>query len=75
MPCIDAIATNKKPTPTIQRTIQTMAPRTKNSSDTSGLIRLAIPNNKAKKLTNIEKRRITELRKYDSLILKNLIVH
>ena len=75
IPCIDAIAINKKPIPTIQSTIQTMVFWIKKSSDTSGVMRLAIPNEKAKKLTNIEKRRITELSKYDSLILKNFIVH
>jgi len=56
IPRKEEVATNKKKTPIIQSAIQTSVFWNKNSSDTSGLIRLAIPNNKVKALIKSERR-------------------
>ena len=72
IPCIDAIAINKKAIPTTQSTIQNITPNNKYSLF-SELIRWAKPNNKEKKLTKSDTMRITILRKYDSRITGNFI--
>ena len=64
----EEIATNKKITPIIQSTIQTSVFWNKNSSDTSGLIRLAIPNKKVNALINNEKRIIKTFVKFEAWI-------
>ena len=73
IPCIDAMAISKNKTPITQSTMQTIVFCNKKSSDTSGLMRLAIPNKKVKKLIKREKASIIKLRKYDSLITGNFI--
>ena len=60
--------------PTIIRAIQMRVFCNRNSSETSGLIRLAKPNNSEKKPTNSEKMRITIFIKYDSRIIGNFII-
>ncbi len=72
IPCIDANAINRNTIPTTQSTIQNNTPSNKYSLF-SGLIRWAKPNNKEKKLTNSDTRRISILRKYDSRITINFI--
>ena len=68
------MATNKKKTPITQSATQTSVFLNKNSSDTSGLIRLAIPNNKVKAFINSEKRIIKIFVKYDSLIIRYFMI-
>ena len=74
MPRKEEIATNKKKTPIIQSTIQTRVFLNKNSSDTSGLIRLAIPNRKVKALIKSEKRIINIFVKFDSRITRYFMI-
>jgi hypothetical protein len=66
MPFIEAIAINKKTTPKTHKPIQNMTPFTCSEFGILGFLssmRWAMPNNRLKKLTKIENRRIAILGK------------
>ena len=70
---IEAIATTKKITPTIQRKMQKITPSKLTLSELVP-IRWAKPNNKVNQLTNSETMRITIFKKYDSRITGNFMI-
>ena len=74
IPRKEAMARNKKETPIPQSTIHTIVFCNRNSLDTSGLIRFAIPNNKKKLLINKETIIITVFFRLEVFIMGNFMI-